>query len=544
MRCSPGHVSNVPGPPVGPWHRPLFRSGLYVRGLFRITRGGGETRLFFMKWIFALFVLYSSNSFSVHSVPAKSSSLYSCDIPSYSVSLNNQSSQLACPVAAVNALSLKYNCKPAAEVIYIFYMSTGNQETWQVKAKYPSQCVNYVALTFIQYKSSGFICPPDGNPTYTVGPVDLNGSKVCQTVPKVCMMGAVVSVASDGKETCVSNCSSASGLIKTSQFYFQAGPDVGSTAGQVQCYGQCAVQTSGGYTQLSNGSYTGTFAFTGANCSVVRPEPTVDSESNTGGNGNAPAVDESTTSEGTDNALGELSGAASSATGSQVQPSATGPDGTSTLNDVAQTVADAANAQIQATSSQNVATGNLIANTTKDLQNTIIRTGSAGASSVLQAQGNSKLDGIGTAIGDGNGKLDGIGSAIGAGNGKLDGIQSTLNDISDKLEEPGEETPFVPGAGSGAFWESILPESSFTEIKDKQAQSIQGMKDLAAEFQTSIQMTDLSASGNPDEWVLNMHGTAMPFGMGAFQMILDMGLAAVVLLLCALYAVYIIANRK
>jgi len=375
-----------------------------------------------------------------------------------------------------------------------------------------------------------YSCPPSGNPDFSIGPVDLNGSKVCQKAPKVCMMGAIVRVASDGKETCVSNCSAASGLIKTSQFYYQAGPDVGSTAGQVQCYGQCAVQTSGGYTQLSNGSYTGTFAFTGANCPVIRPEPTVDSESNTGGNGDAPAVDESTTSEGTDNALGELAGSASSATGSQVQPSATGPDGTSTLNDVAQTVADAANAQIQATSSQNVATGNLIANTTKDLQNTIIRTGSAGASSVLQAQGNSKLDGIG--------------SAIGEGNGKLDGIKSTLDEISDKLDEPGEEAPFVPGAGSGAFWESILPESSFTEIKDKQAQSIQDMKDLASEFQTSIQMTDLSASGNPDEWVLNMHGTAMPFGMGAFQMILDMGLAAVVLLLCALYAVYIIANRK
>ncbi len=238
----------------------------------------------------------------------------------------------------------------------------------------------------------------------------------------------------------------------------------------------------------------------------------------------------STTSQGTDNALDELSGAASSATGSQVQPSATGPDGTSTLNDVAQTVADAANAQIQATSSQNVATGNLIANTTKDLQNTIIRTGSVGASASLQAQG--------------NGKLDGIGSAIGAGNAKLDGIKSALDEISDKLDEPGEETPFVPGAGSGAFWENVLPQSAFTEIKDKQAESIQEMKDLATEFQTSIQMTDLSASGEPDEWSLNMYGTTLSFGMGAFQMILDMGLAALILFLCALYAVYIIANRK
>lgn len=394
----------------------------------------------------------------------------------------------------------------------------------------PGGIIYYINFGVLIPLESQYVCPPDGNPTFTIGPVDLNGSKVCQKPPKVCMMGAIVRVASDGKETCVSNCSAASGLIKTSQFYYQAGPDVGSTAGQVQCYGQCAVQTSGGYTQLSNGSYTGTFAFTGANCPVIRPEPTVDSESNTGSNGDAPSVDESTTSDGTNNALAELSGAASSATGSQVQPSATGPDGSSTLNDVAQTVADAANAQIQAASSQNVATGNLIANTTKDLQNTIIRTGSAGASSVLQAQGNSKLDGIG--------------SAIGEGNGKLDGIKSTLDEISDKLDEPGEEMPFVPGAGSGAFWESILPESSFTEIKDKQAQSIQDIKDSASEFQTSLQMTDLSATGNPDEWVLNMHGTAMPFGMGAFQMILDMGLAAVVLLLCALYAVYIISNRK
>ncbi len=178
-----------------------------------------------------------------------------------------------------------------------------------------------------------------------------------------------------------------------------------------------------------------------------------------------------------------------------------------------------------------MATGNLIANTTKDLQNTIIRTGSAGASSVLQAQGNSKLDGIG--------------SAIGEGNGKLDGIKDALDQISDKLDKEEEgDGPFVPGAGSGAFWESVIPESSFTEIKEKQAESIQKMKDLNTEFQSSIKFTDLSASGEPDEWTLNMNGTAMPFGMGAFQMILDMGLAAIVLFICALYAVYIIANRK
>ncbi len=242
---------------------------------------------------------------------------------------------------------------------------------------------NVIEFIYITANNS-YKCPPDGKPEFSIGPVDLNGSKVCQKPPKRCLMGAIVRVAGDGKETCVSNCTSAAGMAYQSQYFYQAGPTAGSTAGEIKCYGQCAIETvGGGGIQLSNGAWTGNFTFTGANCSVVRPEPTVDSESNTGGNGDAPAVDESTTSEGTDNALGELSGAASSAIGSQVQPSATGPDGTSTLNDVAQTVADAANAQIQATSSQNVATGNLIANTTKDLQNTIIRTGSAGASSVL-----------------------------------------------------------------------------------------------------------------------------------------------------------------
>lgn len=480
-----------------------------------------------MKWIFALLFLFSVNSFAVESIPAKSSPQYvGFCFNSNNVTLpggNNNLTYQQCMDRVAVAYSGwvdSFATVPVGGYLNFSTTKTGTTNRWHHKLQVYSNQTTYI-----------YACPPDGQPTFTVGPVDLNGSKVCQVPPKVCMMGAILRVASDGKETCVPNCSSAAGMAHQSQFFYQAGPTAGSTAGEIKCYGQCAIQTvGGGGVQLANGAWTGNFTFTGANCPVIRPEPTVDSESNTGGNGNAPSVDESTTSQGTDNALDELSGAASSATGSQVQPSATGPDGTSTLNDVAQTVADAANAQIQATSSQNVATGNLIANTTKDLQNTIIRTGSAGASSVLQAQGNSKLDGIG--------------SAIGEGSGKLDGIKSTLDEISDKLEEPGEETPFVPGAGSGAFWESILPETSFTEIKDKQAQSIQDMKDLAAEFQSSIQTTDLSASGNPDEWVLNMHGTAMPFGMGAFQMILDMGLAAVVLLLCALYSVYIIANRK
>ncbi|MGY3868117.1 hypothetical protein ACW5W4_00975 [Aeromonas crassostreae] len=484
-----------------------------------------------MKWIFALLFLFSVNSFAVESVPADISST-----PNYNSDKASQCFYTGALVANNVNLSECVKIKNGASTAYgvgalTSHTGGGASHQFNFSATFNGsiqQNRNWV-LAYYNYQPS-YSCPPNDNPSFTVGPVDLNGSKVCQTVPKVCMMGSTVRIQGNGAETCVSNCSSAAGLAHQSRFFYQAGPNPGSTSGEVKCYGQCSIQTVGGGVQLTSGAWTGNFTFTGANCPVIRPEPTVDSESDTGGNGNAPAVDESTTSEGTDNALGELSGAASSATGSQVQPSATGPDGTSTLNDVAQTVADAANAQIQATSSQNVATGNLIANTTKDLQNTIIRTGSVGASSVLQAQGNSKLDGIG--------------SAIGEGNGKLDGIKSSLDEISDKLDEPGEETPFVPGAGSGAFWESILPESSFTEIKDKQAQSIQDMKDLSTEFQDSISFTDLSASGAPDEWSLNVHGTALPFGLGAFQLLIDMGIAAIVLFLCALYTIYIITSRK
>lgn len=484
-----------------------------------------------MKWIFALLFLIPSFLFAAESAPAKVTDSKTCS----GLGISQVMPVVQCR-AVLKAAFFQQGYKYAWSSQAGAYSS---DSTWNQLGSIGSIYVGYersgwggsIIVSWQGSSTPTYSCPPDGKPDFTIGPVDLNGSKVCQKPPKICMMGAILRVASDGKETCVPNCSSAAGMAHQSQFFYQAGPTAGSTAGEIKCYGQCAIQTvGGGGVQLANGAWTGNFTFTGANCPVIRPEPTVDSESNTGGNGNAPSVDESTTSQGTDNALDELSGAASSATGSQVQPSATGPDGTSTLNDVAQTVADAANAQIQATSSQNVATGNLIANTTKDLQNTIIRTGSVGASASLQAQG--------------NGKLDGIGSAIGTGNGKLDGIKSALDEISDKLEEPGEETPFVPGAGAGAFWENVLPESAFTEIKDKQAESIQEMKDLATEFQTSIQMTDLSASGEPDEWSLNMYGTTLSFGMGAFQMILDMGLAAVVLLLCALYAVYIIANRK
>lgn len=474
-----------------------------------------------MKWIFALFFLIPSLSFAIQSMPAPQkvaavspSTVGSCVIPRET---SRSLTQQACLDLAAN--------RPDSSK----WVATGPWVCGAINAQGNATCtapasnINYASgaysFSWFGAASSQYYCPPSGYPAFTSGPLLYNGQTVCQVPPKVCLKGAIVRVSSNGTETCVPNCGSAAGLAHSGQYFFQAGPTLGSTAGQIACYGQCSIQTIGGGVQLSTGAWTGSFTFTGANCPVVRPEPTLESETNTSSNGNAPPVDNSNTSQGTTDALGQLTGAASNATGTQVQPNATGPNGETTLKDVAKVVADSANAQIKATSEQNVATGKLVSNISKDIQNAIHNSGhgGGGASASLQAQGN----------------------------GKLDGIKDALDKISDKLdEEEAGNGPFVPGSGSGAYWEGVIPESSFTEIKEKQSESIQKIKDLNTEFQTSLKFTELSASGEPDEWVLNMNGTAMPFGMGAFQMILDMGLAAVVLLLCALYAVYIIANRK
>lgn len=476
-----------------------------------------------MKWILALLFFISSFSFAAESVPAgqgfdpsvtvfKSCYLgspYNLGISASPATSDGCKAQLP-KVSVFTAGPLASTINNASTVVYRYKLLDKNGNL----------ASGYLDIEF----SKGSlipVCPPDGSPEFTIGPVDLNGSKVCQKKPKMCMMGAILRVTSDGKETCVPNCQSAAGLVNSSQYFFQPGPDVGSTAGQVACYGQCAIQTTGGGLQTSSGAWTGSYTFTGANCPVTRPEPTIESESNTGSNGDSTPVDESVTSPDTENALDQLEGAASGATSSTVKPESTGPNGETTLKDVAKVVADSANAQIKANSEQNVATGKLISNISKDLQNAIKSSGGGGggggASASLQAQGNAKLD----------------------------GIKDKLGEISDKLDKEDEgDGPFVPGAGSGPFWESVLPESSFTEIRDKRADSIQQMKDLAAEFQASLHFTELSASGEPDEWSLNINGTALPFGLGAFQLLIDMGIASIILFICSLYAIYIITNRK
>lgn len=509
---------------------PLFRDGVRLGGLLGITRGGGETRLFFMKWIFALLFVFSYSSFAVESSPAT----YVDGKPDLSVPVKCQYKSSSSVfynglLTIPNCLELLKTQLPAGYSFVGYTSSLPDFSVVQIAAfnvfstvfrsSDSKEIPNYRFVTFNNNTLpliSGYQCL---NPNFPVGPVDLNGSKVCQAVPKVCKMGAIVRIQSNGKEICVPNCGAAAGLTNSSQFFYQAGPTVGSTAGEIKCFGQCSITTVGSSVQLSSGAWTGSYTFSGATCPVVRPEP-VSSESELAGGTPSQPVDESTASQGTTDSLNQLANAASSATNTPVQPTATGPDNTATLKDVTKTIADSANAQIKATSSQNTATGNLLSNISKDLQNAIIKSGSGGggggASASLQAQAN----------------------------GKLDGIKNALDGISDKLDEPGQDGPFTPGTGSGAFWEDVLPESSFTDIKDKTAASVQKMKDLSTQFQDSVSFTNLSASGEPDEWSLNIHGEAMPFGLGAFQLLLDMGLSAIILFLCALYAIYIITNRK
>ncbi len=231
-----------------------------------------------------------------------------------------------------------------------------------------------------------------------------------------------------------------------------------------------------------------------------------------------PPVDNSNTSQGTEDALNDLQGAASGATGTQVQPDATGPNGETTLKDIAKVVADSANAQIKATSEQNVATGKLVSNISKDIQNAIHNSGhgGGGASASLQAQGN----------------------------GKLDTISDKLGEISDKLDDEKEETPFVPPADSAPFWENVLPDSAFTSIKDKKDSSIQELKDLQSEFSSGLFQTDLTVSGQRPEYDITFNGQNFSAGTFVFDLLLNSGLGAIIFLIATLTAIYIITTRS
>lgn len=257
---------------------------------------------------------------------------------------------------------------------------------------------------------SSYICPPSGKPLFTVGPKDLNGQQVCEKKPVSCKLGEQLFMDSTtGAETCKANCSSVAGQTHDNMAYNQAF----LPSATVLCYGLCSV-TSSGVTVGNANTFEqfGTITFTGQTCPVTFPEE---------GEGDVIGPPPPESSEGTNNAQGDLQDATNNATNNPVS----GATGTADLKDVVDKLAETSNAEVKAMSEQNAAMGKLVENVGKDIQSAIRDSahGSGAASAVGQIQ-------TANAIKDGN---------------------KTLEEIKDKLDEQKEDPkpPVVPGTDLG-----------------------------------------------------------------------------------------------
>ncbi|MGL6612735.1 hypothetical protein ACSZN8_02215 [Aeromonas caviae] len=316
-----------------------------------------------------------------------------------------------CDALMVSTFS-SYNvvCTP----VYLFQTSGSNKQSkWSCALK--NKSTGAVAATktkvFTAVASSQYVCPPSGNPDFTMGPIVNNHGTVCEKKPIQCLIGSVKETnIITGKEFCRPICEGIAGNTLQNVSYFQS--NFGSV--QIQCYGQCSIQPSG--VSVSSGQtpniFTGDIKFTGQNCPVQT-------------NGQTDTVDQAGeiqppgSSDATNAAQNQLQNAASGAISNPVS----GSTGTADLNAVVDKIAQASNAEIKASSEQNAALGKVIQNTGKDIQASIKEAqlsasqGSAGAS-LGQAQ-------TANAIKDGNAqlgtKLDAIKDAIEAGNGEEGG---------------------------------------------------------------------------------------------------------------------------
>ncbi|MND38069.1 hypothetical protein D3C80_287790 [compost metagenome] len=252
------------------------------------------------------------------------------------------------------------------------------------------------------------VCPPVGNPEYTVGPLDINGQSVCQTPPITCKMGEVKAVAATtGAETCKENCASVAGQGMTEAAYNQAF----LPSATVTCYGSCSVISQGTTVELPLSGFTmvGDIQFTGDKCPVTFPEQ---------GDGQPVYNDQPESSDETTAAQDQLQNASSSAT--STDNAISGATGTADLNQVVDKIAEASNAEIKAMSEQNAAMGKVIEGVGKDIQGAIKQSGGGGGSGASMGQ-------LATA------------NSIKEGN-------ATLQEISDKLDEQQDpEPPVKPG---------------------------------------------------------------------------------------------------
>lgn len=258
-----------------------------------------------------------------------------------------------------------------------------------------------------------YTCPPDGKPEFIMGPIVNANGTVCEKKPVQCLLGSVKDTnAITGKEYCRPICKGIAGNTYGDTAnpvkYFTS--VFGSV--QIQCYGQCSVETVGGAVNLGSNPnvWQGVIKFTGENC-PIQTQGTEEETSTAGAN---TPVTPPNSSAATDAAQNQLQNAASSAISSQVS----GAQGTADLNQVVNKLAEVHNASEKTKAEQNAAIGKVIQNTGKDIQASIKEAqlaasqGGAGASMGQIQTANAIKDGN-AALGT---KLDGIKDAIDKGN--------------------------------------------------------------------------------------------------------------------------------
>ncbi|MEL1217819.1 hypothetical protein TVA88_01625 [Aeromonas hydrophila] len=268
---------------------------------------------------------------------------------------------------------------------------------------------NYLVVSF----TNNYVCPPDGKPEFTMGPIVNANGTVCEKKPVQCLLGSVKDTnAITGKEYCRPICKGIAGNTYGDTAnpvkYFTS--VFGSV--QIQCYGQCSVEPVGGAISLGSNPnvWQGVIKFTGENC-PIQTQGTEEETSTAGAN---TPVTPPSSSAATDAAQNQLQNAASSAISSQVS----GAQGTADLNQVVNKLAEVHNASEKTKAEQNAAIGKVIQNTGKDIQASIKEAqlaasqGGAGASMGQIQTANAIKDGN-TALGT---KLDGIKDAIDKGN--------------------------------------------------------------------------------------------------------------------------------
>lgn len=355
-------------------------------------------------WLFLLGWLSTAWAAEWTLAPTKTEFTGDCDY--YNVAISRGVSPTQC-LDAIKAKDAEYkNCRyyNAGDI------SSSNGISNQVHCNKGSVTFMQVGKFFVTSSTLKAHCPPSGKPDFTVGPKSLNGQQVCEKKPISCKIGEQLFMDSTtGAETCKANCSSVAGQTHENMAYNQAF----LPSATVLCFGLCSV-TSSGVTVGNANTFEqfGTITFTGQTCPVTFPEE---------GEGDVIGPPPPESSEGTNNAQGDLQDATNNATNNPVS----GATGTADLKAVVDKLAETSNAEVKAMSEQNAAMGKLVENVGKDIQSAIRDSahGSGAASAVGQIQ-------TANAIKDGN---------------------KTLEEIKDKLDEQKEDPkpPVVPGTDLG-----------------------------------------------------------------------------------------------